>query len=316
MIAFAAALALAQPACTPERAVATTIETITAAPDQWLDRCVTVAGIADGILLHSGLEELYRASRFGEDGNWIPANLRHRIGIDRQELRGHPQLRARATRIAVTGVVDSCERRWDRIVAAGGIPFLGGYCHYYKGPTIVVSSYSISDQHYERLVGEAARKEVGNLIEPPPDWQWRDELEEVGRSFAAAVRAGDRQRLRAMLSYGEPLEEERIDEVLSSPAYREMRDGGSGEVRIFTHTVGGRFRPTDDGHVSAYLCYCRTGDCTGRWPISLRDADAGEDRPYLCINAAGWIAPPAQLELHAPEGGGWLAEPRRTALRR
>jgi hypothetical protein len=291
------------------------IETINAAPEKWLDRCVTVTGIADGIVLHAGLKEMYRA-RYGADGNPRPTDLRSRIGIDRQELRGHPQLKARATRISVTGTVDTCKRRWDRIVAAGGVPFLGGYCHYYQGATIVVSSYSITGPTYDRLVGEAARREVGNLVEPPEDWEWRDELEAVGRDFAAAVRTADRGKLQAMLGFGEPLETQRIDHLLRSSTYRSLRDGAPGEMRIFTHMIGDRFHPPGTGHVAAYLCYCRTRNCAGRWPISSRDADAGEDRPYLCVAASGRIAAPAALDLHPPEGGGWLGEPKAAAIRR
>jgi hypothetical protein len=314
MFVALAALALSQPSCTPEQAVAATIEAITATPDQWLDRCVTLSGIADGIVLHAGLEQMYRTSRFAENGNFDPANLRHQIGIDRQELRGHPQLRARATNIQVTGVVDSCQRRSQRIIDAGGIPFLGGYCHYYRGPTVVVSSYTISDRQHKRLTGEAARQRVGNLVEPPADWEWRDELERIAANFAAAMRAGDRVRLGELLSYGSSMEQERIEQILTAPAYRQLRDGTAGNLKLFTHMIGGRFRSDDSGHVFAHLCYCRTSDCSGRWPIASRDADAGRGRPYVCTSISGRIAPPEELSMSAPEGGGWLAEPMGTAL--
>lgn len=305
------ALALGQPACSPEEAVATTIEAIRTAPDQWLDKCVTVSGIAESIRLHSSLDTLYRSSQFGEDGNSIDENQRHHIGIDRQELRSNPDLRARATRIEVTGVVDSCERRSERIRAQGGIPFLSGYCHYYGGPTIVISSYTISSERFERLTGQEARGRVGNLIEPPRDWDWRDELESVAHDFAEAVHTGDRARLAAMLSYGPGVEEERIEAVLTSPAYRELREEKPGELKLFTHALGGRFVQRDRDHVGATMCFCRTGDCDGLWPISSLDADAGTGRPYVCIYASGRVRPSADLEVNAPKDGGWLAEPKR-----
>lgn len=316
MLAFTlSALLLAPPAdvpvCTLRNSAATTVETIAANPERWLDRCVRLSGIAGALDLHSSLDSLYRSTRFGEDGNYVPANLKRRIGIDSVELRAHPLLRREARRIEAIGRVDSCERRVQRIRAQGGIPFLGGYCHYESGPTVVVASYKIVSSQYRRLTGEAQRRRVGNLVEPPGDWEWRSALEAVARDFAAAVRAADRDRLAALLSYGEGLEEQRIESIFQSPAYRPMREGRVGETRIFTHTIGGRFRPSDNGHVFAHICYCRTPDCAGRWPIASRDADAGPDRPYVCISASGRIAPPAKLDLYAGDEVGWLAEPAR-----
>jgi hypothetical protein len=310
MIALFLALAAPHPAdCTAANSTTTTIEAITAQPKLWLDRCVKISGIAGGLVLHSDLDSMYRSARYNKEGRRSPDHFERRIGLDSQELRTHPLLTREARRIEVIGRVDSCERRTERIVAAGGIPFLGGYCHYEGGPTVVATSYRIVSRQYERLVGEAQRRRVGNLVEPPPDWEWRDELEGMARNFAAAVRARDRPRLASLLSYGQSLEEERIVSILREPAYRELRDGVPGEIRLFTTAVGGRFRPGDSGHVFAHLCYCRTLDCSGRWPITSRDADAGRDRPYVCVAVSGRIAPPPNLSLYADAEGGWLAEP-------
>lgn len=314
MLTLALLAAQSLPACTPERATRTTVEAIAAEPARWLDRCVTISGIANGVRLHANVDAIYRFSRLGADGNPVPADRKLHVGIDRQELRANPKLRARATRIEVTGTVDSCQRRSQRIIDAGGIPFLGGYCHYFKGPTIVVTRYSISPQQYTRLVGEDARRRVGSLVEPPQDWEWRDELETVGHDFAAAVRTGDRTRLAELLSYGAPLEGERIDTLLTGPAYRQMREGRVGKVKLLVRAVNGRFESgiaSSDGHTFAHLCYCKTADCEGLWPIASIDADAGADRPYVCASVSGRIAPPAEPEMSVSEDGGWLAEPRR-----
>jgi hypothetical protein len=307
----ASAAAPAAADCTEKNSSPARIEAVTAQPQQWLDRCVKLSGIAGGLVLHSSLDTMYRSARYGDDGNRILANLKHRIGIDSQELRGHPVLRTEARRIEVIGRVDSCERRRERIVAAGGIPFLGGYCHYEGGPTVVVASYRIVSGQHERLVGEAERRRVGDLVEPPGDWEWRDALEGLARNFAAALRAADRTRLASLLSYGESLEEERIVSILREPAYRELREGIPGEIRLFTQAKGGRFRSSESGYVFAHLCYCRTRDCSGRWPIASRDADAGLHRPYVCVSVSGRAAPPAKLDLYADAEGGWLAEPAR-----
>src|SRR6218665_3609320 len=144
MIAFLAAfLAAAQPApesrpCTQREAVRATVAEIGRDPQRFLDRCVTVTGPYAGVSMFSGREGMYLLDRYGADGNPVPGSQVHRIGIDSQDMRS---LQLRFPQVTtVTGRVDLCRRRYDRIAAAGGIPFLGGYCHYYEGPTIVVDT--------------------------------------------------------------------------------------------------------------------------------------------------------------------------------
>ena len=31
------------------------------------------------------------------------------------------------------------------------------------------------------------------------------------------------------------------------------------------------------------VCWCKSADCTGKWPVFSADADALPDRPYLCV---------------------------------
>src|SRR5687767_8551652 len=110
-----------RPQCTAANSIQTTIVEIQREPDRYLDRCVTVGGLFSSIRLYDSREAIYLTQRFGPDGNHIPANLHHRIGVDKQEMRN---LRLRTPRRAtITGRVDSCERRSRRIRDAGGIPF-------------------------------------------------------------------------------------------------------------------------------------------------------------------------------------------------
>ena len=312
MMILALTVALAQPACTPETATTTTVSAITAAPDQWLDRCVTVPGIASGIQLHQDRDSIYLSSRRGADGNSEPGARRGVIGIDGGELRSHAGLRARATRITVTGTVDSCERRSQRIVAAGGIPFLGGYCHYFAGPTIVVRHHAIGREQLDRLTGEGERARVGDLIEPPASWEWRDEMEEIGRRFAAAVHGSDRAALEAMIAGGTQHKRERVASILNpaNASYRFLREAAPRRTALFVHAAGGSLPTSDAEHASAQICYARQEALDVAWPISSRDADAGADRPYLCIHVSGRMAAPSHIEVHVPDDGQWLAEPR------
>lgn len=41
---------------------------------------------------------------------------------------------------------------------------------------------------------------------------------------------------------------------------------------------------SDDSPQDLAVCYCRTDDCSGLWPIAMIDADANEYRPYACLN--------------------------------
>lgn len=319
MMILAAILALvgaqpaSQPVCTSRQAQATTIEAITAAPERWLDRCVTVSGIADGLRLYSGVEGVYRSRRFGADGNFVPENLRHRIGIDSQNIRTDHSLGERASRITVIGTVDSCERRTQRIRDQGRIAFLGGYCHYESGPTIVVSHHEVHPGRFFRLIGEEARRRLGNLAIAPAGWSHRVAVERIARDYLTAVRARDRAVLVDLhAEYGDRQRDEVLTWLLDDPAssFRRMRNLPPSRSEILIIFREGNAPGTSGEHFGAEVCFCRSGDCTGRWPIALRDADAGADRPYACIHVERRTNRPRGAIVYTPRGGGWLAEPR------
>lgn len=39
----------------------------------------------------------------------------------------------------------------------------------------------------------------------------------------------------------------------------------------------------DDDQIYVRVCWCRTEDCAGKWPVTWADADALRSRPYLCL---------------------------------
>ena len=65
--------------------------------------------------------------------------------------------------IRATGRIDSCKAVYDRIIAAGEIPFLGGFCHYYHG--LVIGAASVTEIGKPDIVripaGTAVRFEPG-----------------------------------------------------------------------------------------------------------------------------------------------------------
>ncbi|HTU12617.1 MAG TPA: hypothetical protein VMG08_17130 [Allosphingosinicella sp.] len=318
-------VALSTESCTARQAARATVVEITSRPDHYYGRCVTVTGAYAGISMYSDGEGIYRASRFGPDGNPTAADREHRIGIDRQQLRNlglrHP------LRTTVTGRVDICARRQTRLEQQardrGQVPLimLAGYCHYHGGPTIVVDSFQITERTYERLSGEPARVAFGNLAPMPADWPQRAAVESLTADFLAALRAGDRAALAA-------LHDERADsgnehdrrmfygllEGEQSP-FAPFRRAAPSQIAYFVGASAGAPLPSD-GAIAARVCFCRTVDCTNRWPISHSDADADPGRPYVCtaIEPRDWT--PRRAGFSTPAiGRGWLPEPAATAHR-
>jgi hypothetical protein len=325
MIGFLAGLLLlAQPtsapppACTAAESIETSVTEIAGDPDRFLDRCVTVTGAMAGISLYSGREGMYLSHRFGPDGNYVPEARVHRIGIDRQDLRAlglaYPQ------RTTVTGRVDTCERRYARIEAAGGMPLLGGYCHYHRGPTIVVDAYSVTEQRYERMTGEAARARFGDLAFMPQNWPTRRAAEAVIAEFLAALRDGDRAKLADLHEFVDEENRHRqgvLFSMLEDPhsVFAGLRREVPLQTAYFVLAAeDGTLFGRDYEGPSATVCFCRTADCTGLWPISLNDANNAPDRPYACTKIESRDYRPGRPVLTTFIAGGWLTEPVATAM--
>ncbi|HWT13046.1 MAG TPA: hypothetical protein VN231_09870 [Allosphingosinicella sp.] len=324
MILFIAALAVAASAapeapgqpCSRDGAISATVAEIARDPDRFLDRCVTVTGALAGIRMYSGREGLYLAHRVGRNGNPVAANLAHRIGIDSQDLR---ELRMRYPQLTtVTGRVDSCERRSARIVAAGGIPFLGGYCHYEGGPTIVVDAYNLTEQRFERMIGEEARREFGNLAAMPPDWPHRPRVEAMATEFLGALRAGDRAKLSEL--HGIRGEEDEHDRALlfslledRDSVFAEIRQASSPQSAVFVSAAEDGTPLAAPEGPAALVCFCRGPDCAGRWPIAGNDANNEPRRPFACTRVEPSEEDALGATLRTPIGGGWVTEPAQSA---
>lgn len=330
MIAALAALILGalQPAqgpappCTRASAVQASVTDIGRNPGRYLDQCVRVTGLFSGVRMYSGRDGIYLTSRFGADGNYLPANLVHRIGIDNQQMRS---LRLRGlVRAEVIGRVDSCGRRSQRIIDAGGIPFLGGYCHYERGPSVVVNEYRLLRGRAERLIGERARHDFGNIVQAPLGWRHRAGLEAVAGNFLAALRARDRQRMAQLheIPAGTDNEYHRrmlrmLAEDEASP-FADVRRQASPQMAIFlTSRQGVPLEQQASARAAGIICFCRGPDCSDRWPISGVDVDNAPERPYACtrVEPRGTGARGAILSTSSAEQA-FLAEPARTAIRR
>ena len=337
MIANFAALLLAatQPApaaapCTAETAHRTTVQKIGEHRERWTGRCVTVAGVMTSVAMYDSVEGLYEAHRLRQDGNQDPAALRrHRIGLysPNNEIRGFRANADGLPTIRVTGTVDTCEQMAAaaRAASPNAIVMMSGYCHYYGGAVVRAAVFDIdASRPHLRLIGEAARRRVGNLVFAPVSWPQLAELRNIGERFRAAIPAGDRAGLMQLHAFGDASNEHEqrlLGAMLDDPAsvFAQLRTDRDRPMAIFVdrHEAERLRAGILPEQPFGTICFCRTSDCTGRWPISSSDADNAPRRPYACTRtgyvdwAARRIGPDTPLSR-----GGWLGEPPETAFRR
>jgi hypothetical protein len=318
ILAAAQGTAPSPQACQASNSVRTTVAEIGRNHDRFLDRCVTVSGALIGIRIYDDRDGIYLTHRFGRDGNTPPTETHRSIGLDNQEIRN---LQMRYPHEAtITGRVDSCRRRSDRVVARGGIPFLGGYCHYSSGPTIIVDAWNITERSYERMTGENFRRRFGNIGFMPADWPSRPAVENLIAEFLQALRAGDRAKLSELHEARSSNEHDRsvlyaLIEDRDS-VFAQVRQMAAPQTAIFVHMAeDGSFLGREDTAISALACFCRSADCSDRWPISINDANNQAHRPYACtrIEPRDWTARKAAF--NTPIRGSVLHEPARTAFR-
>lgn len=313
MLKLLAALLAQSPAapCTPEVAMTVTVEAINTQPGRWLDQCVTVRGVLSGLRLFTDLPNLYRGNRFVGAYRTAPADELLRLGVDNQQLWVDTNRLGRPLAVTVTGRIDSCARRAERVRARGGIPFLGGYCHYFAGQTLVASSYSIHSGRFARLMGEAARLQYGSLVPLPSDWRHRAMIEQLTERFLSHILTG--APLPERLSFfadGEEVSARRRGQLVER-----LRGRPNLERAFFISPADLEPDEREREAFEATFCFCLEASCEGKWPISHLDADAAPDRPYLCgrLRRGSYRGAAPEMEVNA--GEGYLDEPGFDPLR-
>jgi hypothetical protein len=313
------------PQCTAANSVQTTIAEIQSHANRFINRCVQVSGLIAGRTIYSGRDGIYLVSRSRAANNQARASFEHRLGIDSQQLGLPPGQPSWAT---VTGWVDSCEQRAARRQRAREtrldslIGTLGGYCHWEAGLVLVPRDHAVREVRVERLTGESARQRFGNLVRMPTDWPQRTAVEEFAADFVASLHTRDRSRMAELHDIRPTTRHQgdraMLDMLLSeaeSP-FAGIRAGDAPQTAIFVRREhDGSLRDRDAP--SAVICFCRSADCTNRWPISDVDAGNSPERPYACtrVEPRDWMRRGAGLST-APSRRGFLAEPMETAFRR
>ncbi|WP_432767628.1 MAG: hypothetical protein HEQ22_09260 [Sphingopyxis sp.] len=278
----------AAPACSAADSPAMTIGEVIALGEAAVGRCVTVEGWALGFFLQADNEARYRQERIYNDYTSTGAAL----GLYGRDRGAAPAI------IRATGRIDSCKAVYDRIVAAGDIPFLGGFCHYHYG--LVVNAATVTEigkPDVVRIPARTASAGLGNLSPMAPG-EARDTL---GAAFAPLLDAlvkRDAAALKSLLrnEAGAAMAEDRLASRVAaltaadSPAAVLPADG-TAAIEVFgwreplwadDQTRVGNAEAMANT-TSGIVCAAPQRAAAARlWPIDDADAGFARDRPYLC----------------------------------
>jgi hypothetical protein len=315
--------AAAPPPCSPAAARRMTHAQIAAAGELFDGVCVRMSGIGSDRTLFDSREGVYRGI---QAGGWFADP--HRLDFH------HPDVEAATTqtgarRLVVTGRLWTCMVRvgpnsWNRV---DGVRHCSGRPHILLADRIEWTWDR--SRPLERLVGEEMRARFGNLVEATEAWPRLPAARAAAAEFLDALRSADRARM-ARLHGGEvgdgsayiPLLLNYLFDNYYGP-FQQLHQRREVQTAIFVPRRR-PWQPAIVDHPRATICYCRTADCTGLWPISSGD-ETGSDRPYACT---AWEAPiriPFSNAVPPPEtagvintyaSAGWLAEPSQSAFRR
>jgi hypothetical protein len=310
--------------CDARRAVPASVEQIMS-DGAWMGRCVSVTAMTDGYTLYSGVEGFYRSARAGAADPAEDPDARGRLGLDNTDLmRRIP--RGRFSEARVVGRVQDCEEMRAIANASLGpdeIGWVSGYCHTASGPVLWLAAVGrLRSMAPLRRMGEAARSAYGNLLFAPESWAQRAEAEAQAEAFLAALRRGDRAAFAALHGDGAGSASGAAAAALAfapdSPFAEIMRSERVPQTAMFLDrdTIE-ELGKAGASVPAATVCFCRGGDCTGKWPIAQRDADNAPDRPYVCTSLQpGRSAGGASWNFRTRAEPPGLTEPAATAFRR
>lgn len=307
--------------CTYAKARDVTIEAIQTDYAAWRGACVRVRGIAWKATLLADREALLEPrSSYGE-------TLKRSLHLYRMR-RGAAK---RPVHVEVIGSVGSCRDQHEAIESMraedpDAIIMLSGYCHtsletYVHPVSIRVVSRAPVPRLREAEVLPARR----GLVTAPTDLPRYAEQVEAARAMIAAVAQGDLKRFVELDSVeiaakGEDGVAERNAESRarfaafsrSRAMFAAWHRGGDAGLRVLVERSELERRAESPANVPALLaCWCKTGDCDGRWPVLRQDADNAPERPQICVMTNEYTVfggtPVIQAELETTRGG--FAEP-------
>lgn len=278
----------AAPACTAADSPVMTIGEISALGDAAIGRCATVEGWALGFFLQADNAARYRPQRIYNDFTSTGAVL----GLYGRNRTLPPAI------IRVTGRIDSCKAIYDRITAAGQVPFLAGFCHYYYG--LIVSADAVTEigkPDLVRIPAATAEPGLGNLS-PMAAGAARDALRAAFVPLLDALVRRDAPALRQLLRIegGTPMADDRLAKRVAalteadSPVAALPTDG-SATVEVFgwreplwadDTTRAGQAAAIASSTIGIVCAAPQSTADRQLWPIDDADIGFAPGRPYVC----------------------------------
>jgi hypothetical protein len=302
LFAIPAAAAAKGDTCTSARAEPASITAVQKDYPAWAGHCVRLRGIAfDRALLIDREAMLESRDDFGKQ-------LQRSLVI----LPGSIWRKRGPLLVEIVGTIGSCKTANDWADAeeqrSGEIIMIGGYCHTslanFVSPVAVrILSRAPILRFVEAEVPPAERP----LVEAPAGLAGLNDHVAAARAMAEAFAARNETAFRRLFS---PDVQHDIETSGGDTRSDEVREGVREAHAAFLALTsrGGAFATfipaghpqivlleraeldfakEDRGAPSGYLvCWCKTAECAGRWPVLLVDADNDPARPYLCVRTA------------------------------
>lgn len=288
-------IALADPAisadCTRREAVRATVPQVAQHPDEYMDKCVLIDGVMHGHSMFATVDGVYLKSPDVLDDT----KSGQRIGIDGRSDENRPGYQ----HVSVLGRIQDCDAIRAMVQASAGpdeVVMTAGYCHSAYGPYVYIHRLRYRPgAPFVRQVGDYERADYGDIEPVPANWPHRAMIETLAGKFLAALRARDRATLADIHFRNVGLEWEDDEAQLlhflledSKSPFASLRLSRSApQMMILSYRYLAHPAPDDDPHeaeedYSAFACFCRENDCSGRWPLASFDADNLPGRPYAC----------------------------------
>ncbi len=261
----ASAQAPARRVCDPNNSQKVTLAAIAADPGAFMGKCVRVDAIYANERLYADEDAIY--------------------GLNDNAIGGYVDGQGDVTGFwngTFTGRVADCAKAEDDLLTgllrSPGISLnyrtLG--CLEPKGPFLVFMSQGALKP--SKLKRRLAGAKGADLAAAPAAWEHRAEVEAMANRFVAALQAGDRAALKALVTNDYAIERMIAGEDTAIDA---LKAPGARKLEVFTH---GASMPD---MFASEACYCLAKDCGKLWPVARRDADNQKERPYACIRIDG-----------------------------
>ena len=216
--------------------------------------------------------------------------------------------------VELVGTIGSCKTANETVQAealrTGALIMVGGYCHTSLATFVSpVAVRTLSRAPILRFVEAEVPPAERPLVEAPAGLSGLTDHVAAARAMVDALAARDETAFRRLFS---PDVQHDIETSGGDTRSDEVREGVREAHAAFLALTsrGGAFATfisadhpqivlleraeldfakEGGGAPSPYLvCWCKTAECAGRWPVLLVDADNDPARPYLCVRTEGY----------------------------